>query len=128
MLYIDSVGQIRVGLSEPFSMIGFEKLIYTHKIFAQICGPPTCSKIDFQTRFRVDFYTKPFLKTCWASRTVRISRKPENLMQIDARNEKVYKFIAEKRSSRLSMYHTVAESRSGRPDLLSGREGNVDRR
>ena len=27
-----------------------------------------------------------------------------------------------------SYYHTVPESRSGRPDLLSGREGKVDRR
>ena len=37
MLYIDSAGQIRVGLSERISKNRFKKVIYKQKVPAQIC-------------------------------------------------------------------------------------------
>ena len=64
MFYIDSIGQIDLGLSEPFRIIYLKKrLVFDKKYVFANYVIPKCSKIYPQTDFGDTFSTKPHQQT-----------------------------------------------------------------
>ena len=56
---MDSMAQIDIGLSKPFLIIRYKKVIYNQKSCRKNDRVPKYRKIDLQTKLWDDFYTIP---------------------------------------------------------------------